>query len=131
MNQGALLLRETLQALGFACVSVAALLEFRALLGRQPAGLDGPPLHLTRAGFLLFSAALVVESVWTWDALGEARPLEPGRPWGLLWSLLCWLAFFAVLHVHRVKAFKGRPENLAGLAGWALTAATGAWLAMR
>ena len=131
MNHGVLLLRAALQAFGFACVSVAALLELRALLGRRPPGLDGPPLHWTRAGFLLFSGALVVESVWTWDAPGGSWPLEPSRLWNLLWCLLCWLVFFAVLHVHRVKAFKGRPENLAGLAGWALTAATGAWLAMR
>ncbi len=126
MNPWALL-HDAFQATGLACVSVAALLELKALLGRQPAGLDGPPLHLTRAGFLLLGGALVAGSVWIWDSLGECWPLQPSQ----LWDLLCWLVFFAVLHVHRVKAFKGRPEAVAGVAGWALAAAAGAWFAMR
>jgi hypothetical protein len=114
-----------LQAAGFACVTVAAVLELIALLGRGPAGLDGPPLHWTRAGFLLMGLALVAAGVENGRLGGGLWPLQPRQQWGLL----CWLAVFAVLHVHRVKAFKGRPALLAGVAGWALAA--GAWLAWR
>jgi ABC-type transport system involved in cytochrome c biogenesis permease subunit len=113
-----------LQAAGFACVTVAALLELKALLNRQ-ATLDGAPLHWTRAGFLLLGAALVAGGMQGWRREGEHWPLRPGH----LWGLLAWLVVFAVLHVHRVKAFKGRPEVFAGLAGWALAA--GAWFLLR
>jgi hypothetical protein len=122
---GAGLLHGLLRALGWVCVSAAALLELKALLGRQPAGLDGPPLHLTRAGFLLLSGALAAGTPGIWDARGGPWALRPGQ----LGDLLSCLVFFAVLHVHRVKAFRGRPEAIAGVAGWAL--ATGAWLAAR
>ena len=119
------ILHAVFQAAGFACVTVAALLELQALLGRRPLGLEGPPLHWTRAGFLLLGAALAAGGAWSWRLRGEFWPLQPGQRWGLL----SWLVVFAVLHVHRVKAFKGRTEVLAGVAGWALAA--GAWFAWR
>jgi len=98
------LLCAVFQAAGFACVTVAALLELQALLGRRPLGLEGPPLHWTRAGFLLLGLALAAGGAGSWRLRGGFWPLQPGQRWGLL----SWLVVFAVLHVHRVKAFKGR-----------------------
>jgi ABC-type uncharacterized transport system permease subunit len=105
------LVQGALQLAGFACVTVAAALCARALLARS--FLDPRILRWTRAGFLLLSGALV------------ACPWDPRQQWGLL----SWLVFFAVLHVHRVKDFKGRTAVVAGLAGWALAA--GAWIGLR
>ena len=106
-----------LQAAGFACVTVASALGAATLLRRSLAGrLEPRALQWTRAGFLLLGGALAAGGRW---------PLLPRQQWGLL----CWLIFFAVLHVHRVPAFKGRTAVLAGLAGWALSA--GAWLGVR
>lgn len=118
-------LHGALQAAGFACVTVAALLELQALMGRRPAGLDGPPLHWTRAGFLLLGLALAAGGAWSWRLRGAFWPLLPSQRWGLL----IWLVCFVVLHVHRVKAFKGRRAAAAGVAGWALAA--GAWFVLR
>jgi hypothetical protein len=107
-----------LLAAGFACVTLAAILNARELLGRP---CQERALAWTRAGFLLLAGALV------------AGALEPGARWPppprQLWGPLVWLIYFAVLHVHRVKGFKGRPAAAAGLAGWLLAA--GAWLAVR
>jgi ABC-type uncharacterized transport system permease subunit len=107
------LVQDALQLAGFACVTVAAALCARALLVRS--FLDPRILRWTRAGFLLLSGALVA-GAWFQD---------PRQQWGLL----SWLVFFAVLHVHRVKEFKGRTAVVAGLAGWALAA--GAWIGLR
>lgn len=113
-----------LQAAGFGCVSAAALLDAKALWGRpSPNNLEAWALHGTRAGFLLLGGALVA-GFWRPEETG-LWPLDFQRQWGLL----CWLIFFAVLHVHRVKAFKGRPALAAGIAGWLLAA--GAWIGMR
>jgi hypothetical protein len=109
-------LQPALQAAGFACVTVAAVLGALAL--RRPAREQPQVLRWTRAGFLLLSGALVAGGMASW-------PRQPGQQWGLL----CWLIFFVVLHVHRVPGFKGRTAVLAGLAGWALAA--GAYLGLR
>ena len=109
-----------LQGAGFACLTVAAALEFRALRLQPSPGLRGPALHWTRAGFLGLSAALAAGGAWSWQLRGEFWPLLPGQ----LWGLLGWLGCFSVLHVHRVKAFQGRPELIAGMAGWLLMATT-------
>jgi hypothetical protein len=108
-----MIVQTALQAAGFACVTVAAVLAARALLARGPAE---PVLHWTRAGFLLLAGALVTGAWRTLELAGPQR-----------WGLLTWLIFFAVLHVHRVPAFKGRPALAAGLAGWALAAAAWFW----
>ena len=114
-----------LQAAGFACVTAAALLGAKALWGRPSANdLAGWALHATRAGFLLLGGALVA-GFWRPDPATGFWPLDFQREWGLL----CWLIFFAVLHVHRVKAYKGRPALAAGIAGWVLAA--GAWIGLR
>jgi hypothetical protein len=106
-----------LQAAGFACVTVASALGAASLLRRPLAGrLESPALQWTRAGFLLLGAALAAGGRW---------PLLPRQQWGLL----CWLIYFAVLHVHRVPAFKGRTAAAAGLAGWLLAA--GAYVGLR
>jgi ABC-type transport system involved in cytochrome c biogenesis permease subunit len=111
------------QAAGFACLTVAAILELLALLGRG-ATAEARALQWTRAGFLLLTGALVAGGLWNWRLWGECWPLRPAQRWGLL----SWLIGFAVLHVNRVKAFKGRPVMIAGVAGWALAAGT--WLAL-
>ncbi len=116
-------LQAALQLAGFAGLTLAAALELMALLGRS-ATAEARALSWTRAGFLLLSGALVAGGLWSWRLWGEFWPLQPRQQWGLL----SWLIGFAVLHVHRVKAFKGRPAMVAGLAGWALAA--GAWLAL-
>lgn len=104
-----------LQAAGFASVTVASALGAATLARRSLAGrLEPWALHWTRAGFLLLGGALAAGGRW---------PLLPLQQWGLL----SWLIFFAVLHVHRVPAFKGRPALAAGLAGWALAAAAWFW----
>ena len=118
-------IQAALRAAGFACVTTGALLAAKALWGRpSPRNLEGWSLHCTRAGFLLLGGALVP---WLWRPEPDRGlwPLDFQRQWGLL----CWLIVFAVLHVHRVKGFKGRPALTAGIAGWALAA--GAWLALR
>ena len=114
-----------LQVSGFACVTAAALLGARSLWGRPSSGnLEAWVLHWTRAGFLLLGGAMAA-GFWPPDPGTGLRPLDfQGR-----WGLLCWLIFFAVLHTHRVKAFKGRPALAAGVAGWLLAA--GAWIGLR
>jgi cytochrome c biogenesis factor len=110
---------------GFGLLTVAALLAALAL--RHPASAPGwPPriLRWTRPGFLLLSLALAAGVQAAWESSGEVWSRSPRE----LWGLFAWLVCFAVLHVHRVKAFQGRPAILAGLAGWGLTLA--AWLVM-
>jgi hypothetical protein len=110
-------LESALGAAGFACVTVASALGAASLLRRSLAPrLEPPALQWTRAGFLLLGAALAAGGRW---------PPLPRQQWGLL----CWLIFFAVLHVHRVKGFQGRKAVVAGLAGWALAAV--AWIGLR
>jgi ABC-type uncharacterized transport system permease subunit len=84
--------------------------------------LEERALQWTRAGFLLLGAA------WVAGALAPGGELWP-RNSQPQWGLLSWLIFFAVLHVHRVQAFKGRTAVVAGLAGWTLAA--GAWIFLR
>ena len=103
-----------LRAAGFACVTLAALLNALELLGRPR---QEQALRWTRAGFLLLGGALAA------GALGPGASWPP--PARELWVPLVWLIYFAVLHVHRVKAFKGRPAAAAGLAGWVLAAIMG------
>jgi len=115
-----------LQAAGFGCVTAAALLAAKALWGRpSPRNLEAWSMHCTRAGFLLLGGALAAGFWRTPDLERGLRPTGFQQQWGLL----CWLIFFAVLHGHRVKAFKGRPALAAGIAGWAVAA--GAWLVLR
>jgi ABC-type uncharacterized transport system permease subunit len=108
---------------GLACVTLAALMAAGALLGSGR--MAALALRWTRAGFLLLGAALATGACQNWRTQGS---LWPGDARGT-WTLLAWLIFFMVLHVHRVKAFQGRPAAWAGLAGWALAAA--AWFGMR
>jgi ABC-type transport system involved in cytochrome c biogenesis permease subunit len=119
-------LHALLQFAGFACVTVASALGVRTLLdGPRDASLEPRILAWTRAGFLLLGGALAAGALWTrqlWGGLWPRRPQE-------LWGLWVWLLFFVVLHVHRVKAFKGRTAVMAGLAAWAL--AVPAWFLWR
>jgi ABC-type uncharacterized transport system permease subunit len=110
-----------LQLAGFVAVTVASALGARALLGRTP--LEQRILQWTRAGFLLLGLALLAGAWRTPDF--ATWLLDPRQQWGLL----SWLIFFAVLHVHRVKGFKGRTAIIAGMAGWALAAV--AWMGLR
>jgi ABC-type transport system involved in cytochrome c biogenesis permease subunit len=118
------LLQALLQFAGFAGVTVAAGLGLRSLLGRPGAGLEDRALRWTRAGFLLLGGALAAGALRSQSLGGGLWP--EGRE---AWGLVAWLTFFAVLHVHRVKAFRGRTAAAAGLGGWILAAL--AWLALR
>jgi ABC-type uncharacterized transport system permease subunit len=114
-------LQAALQSAGFACVTLAAAFGVQALLPGRPGGMEERALQWNRAGFLLLGGALVTGTLRT----GTLWPQHAGQQWGLL----SWLIFFAVLHVHRVPAFKGRTAVVAGLAGWVLT--VGAWFGLR
>ena len=103
--------------LGAGCASVtfAAMLAAWSLLAApdRAARLEGASLPWIRAGFLLLGLALAAGILASWQAAGELWP--PAR------TLTVWLIWFTVLHVHRVKGFKGRTAAIAGLAGWALS----------
>lgn len=58
-----------------------------------------------RFGFLMLAGGLVSHGTWDWG------------PWEYL-SLLAWLTFGAVLHLHYVPAFKGRKSLWASLGAW-------------
>jgi len=114
-------LQTLLQLAGFACATIAAGFALGRVRGAS-AVLERRALDWTRAGFLLLGGAVAV------GALGAGKALWPDRPrqW---WGLAAWLIFFVVLHVHRVKDFKGRTAAAAGLGGWVLAAL--AWVLLR
>jgi len=110
---------------GAACASFAALQHARSLLAAPAAAwLEGSALQLIRAGFLLFGLALAAGALGSWRARGELWPGDPRSAW----ALIAWLVWFIVLHINRIKAFKGRATAIAGLAGWALCLL--AWLGL-
>jgi hypothetical protein len=106
------------QIAGFACLTVASAWGAAALLGAGQ-GRGARVLPWTRAGFLFLGGALAAGALESWRAWGQLWPRSPRDHWGLV----AWLIVFAVLHVHRIKAWQGRPALRAGLAGWALALA--------
>ena len=100
---------------GGACVTAAAVLAAWSLRAApdRAACLERASLHGIRAGFLLLGLALATGALARWRTAGD--------PWPPAGPLAVWLIWFTVLHVHRVKAFKGRTAAIAGLAGWALS----------
>lgn len=107
---------EILRLAGFAALTAAAG-HGLAILKGWGAGprLETGFLRWARLAFLALGAALAAE-LWTGG--------QPGA-----WGLFTWLVCFAVLHTHRVKAYKGARTAAAGVLGWALAAL--AWLATR
>lgn len=61
-----------------------------------------------RFGFLMLASGLVSRGTWDWSS------------WEYL-SLLAWLIYGAVLHMHYVPAFKGRNALWASLGAWVFT----------
>ena len=120
-----LLLQAAALVAGGAALTAAALVAALALLRPDaPAGArEARILRWTRPGFLLLGVALVAGVQAAWQR-GDPWPFGPRDRW----CLIAWLICFAALHVHRVKAFQGRPAILAGLAAWGLTLA--AWLVL-
>jgi hypothetical protein len=100
--------------------TAAALLAARQLLAdRSPdaaARLERNALHCARACYLLLGLALAAGAVGTWLGAGDPWPWDARNAWLLAY----WAVWFTVLHVHRVKAFKGRTAAAATLVGWAL-----------
>lgn len=115
-----------LRLAGLAAFTGAAGYGAAILRARKPGAgprLEAGFLRWARIAFLALGGA-VAASVWT----GLDAGAWPGRP-GDLWGLFAWAACFAVLHTHRVKAYKGRRTAAAGVLGWALAALS--WLATR
>ena len=115
-----------LRLAGLAAFTAAAGYGAAILRSRDPgagARLETGFLRWARITFLALGGA-VAASVWT----GVDTGAWPGRT-GDLGGLFAWAACFAVLHTHRVKAYKGRRTAAAGVLGWALAAL--AWLATR
>jgi hypothetical protein len=115
-----------LRLAGFAALTAAAG-HGLAILARGGPGagnrLEAGFLRWTRIAFLCLGGA-VAGSAWAGLDAGAGA----GGP-GARWGLLSWLVCFAVLHTHRVKAYKGARTAAAGVLGWALAAL--AWLATR
>jgi len=105
-----------LGAAGFAGFTLGAWLGAWSLWAApdRAARLERAALQAIRAGFLLLGLALAAGAAASWRAAGRLWPGDPRSAW----MLVVWLVWFTVLHVHRVKAFKGRTAALAGLAGW-------------
>jgi len=102
-----------LAALGLACLALGLpwMFYLKPLLKARKEGAPRPAweratLQGTRLLFLGLGAALVP------PALGRA-PLQP-------WMLAAWLLLAGALHVHHIKAWKGRRAQFAGLAAWGL-----------
>lgn len=71
-------------------------------------------LRWIRIGFLLLSAELILQCTWTTFAWGEFWVWDPGKNF----SLLVWLVYAGILHMHHVPTYKGRHLVLACLWGW-------------
>lgn len=115
-----------LRLAGLAAMTAAAGHGAAILRNRDPgagARLEAGFLRWARIAFLALGGA-VAASAWA----GLDTGAWPGRP-GEVWGLFAWAACFAVLHTHRVKAYKGRWTAAAGVLVWALAAL--AWLATR
>ena len=115
-----------LRLAGFAAFTGAAGFALAILGIRGPGAggrLEAGFLRWARVAFLALGGALAA-SVWT-GLGGGGWPARPGEAWGLF----AWLVCFAVLHIHRVKAYKGARTAAAGVLGWALAAL--AWLVTR
>jgi hypothetical protein len=113
-----------LRLAGFAALTAAAGYGLAILRGRDPgagARLEAGFLRWARIAFLLLVAALAV-------ALGAGHSPASARSEDI-WGLFTWLVCFAMLHTHRVKAYKGRRTAAVGVLGWTLAAL--AWLATR
>jgi cytochrome c biogenesis factor len=67
-----------------------------------------------RIGFLLLSSALILQCTWTTFAWGEFWVWDPVKSF----SLLAWLVYAGILHMHHVPTYRGRAVVLANLWGW-------------
>jgi len=107
---------------GLACLAVGIPWMFWIKPLLRPKKDKAPPpawerltLQGTRTLFLACGAALAV------PALRKGAPAP--------WLLASWLILAVALHLHHVKALKGRKAQVAGLAGWVLCMA--AFLTLR
>jgi hypothetical protein len=93
-----------------------AVLQLRAAPAAAPRH-ERNALHCARICFLLLSLALAAGAVGGWLAAGDPWPRDAQGAW----ILGSWLVWFIVLHVHRVKPYKGRIAAFATVAAWTLS----------
>ena len=78
--------------------------------------LERATLHCARICFLLLALALAAGAVGGWMAGGDPWPRDARGAW----ALAAWLTWYTVLHVNRVKDYKGRTAAAATVAAWIL-----------
>lgn len=107
-----------MQIAGYAALTVGFGLGILSLRPRRESRFDpqGAVLRWIRAGFLLLSAALILHSTWTTFALGEFWVWDPAKNM----SLLVWLVYAGLLHMHHVPTLRGRNFVIASLWGWSI-----------
>ncbi|NOY86008.1 MAG: cytochrome c biogenesis protein CcsA [Deltaproteobacteria bacterium] len=99
--------------------AIGALLGLYRLLALRPSDLDDGKRMLDESiyvGYILFSWAMIVGSLWAYLAWGSYWTWKIKN----LWSWILWFYYSGVLHVRNRSGWQGRPLNILAVAGFAL-----------
>ena len=100
--------------------AVAALLGLYRLAALRPSEFDDGRRMIDECiyvGYILFSWAMIVGSLWAYLAWGSYWTWKIKN----LWSWILWFYFSGVLHVRNRPGWQGWPVNILALGGFALT----------
>lgn len=108
--------------LAYAAFAVSASMAVVILIRSSKGNSSGEKLdelmyRVVLFGFFLLTCGIILGAVWANESWGSYWSWDPKETW----SLITWIVFAAYLHTRRTRGWKGVPNAILVLAGFAVT----------